>query len=104
MCSPVLAPHQSTAGGREEGAQQSSHGACQAAGDGWSLNLASTPRFLVSDALLGEGAWVINEGGEVFLTWYDSAGEAHLCSDFPERDEIHWKHHVSEVLDQDWRS
>ncbi|HVB37982.1 MAG TPA: L-aspartate oxidase, partial [Vicinamibacterales bacterium] len=39
------------------------------------LNLAGAPRFLISEALRGEGARLINDRGEPFMTRYDPAGD-----------------------------
>ena len=33
------------------------------------------PRFLLSEALRGEGARLVNEAGEPFMTRYDPAGD-----------------------------
>jgi L-aspartate oxidase len=34
-----------------------------------------TPRFLLSEALRGDGAWLLNAAGERFMTRYEPAGE-----------------------------
>ncbi len=39
------------------------------------LNLAGAPRFLISEALRGEGARLVNDRGEAFMTRYDPAGD-----------------------------
>ena len=39
------------------------------------LNAPGAPRFLLSEAIRGEGAWLINEAGERFMTRYEPAGE-----------------------------
>ena len=39
------------------------------------LNSPGAPRFLLSEALRGEGARLINEAGEAFMTRYDAAGD-----------------------------
>ena len=39
------------------------------------LKVAGQPRFLLSEALRGEGARLINAGGEAFVTRYESAGD-----------------------------
>lgn len=39
------------------------------------LQVAGAPRFLLSEALRGEGARLINDAGEAFMTRYDPAGE-----------------------------
>jgi L-aspartate oxidase len=39
------------------------------------LNVPGAPRFLLSEALRGEGARLVNEAGERFVTRYDPAGE-----------------------------
>jgi L-aspartate oxidase len=39
------------------------------------LAVPGVPRFLLSEALRGEGAWLINGGGERFMTRYEQAGE-----------------------------
>lgn len=39
------------------------------------LNVAGAPRFLLSEALRGEGARLINEQGEPFMTRYELAGD-----------------------------
>lgn len=39
------------------------------------LNRTDAPRFLISEALRGEGARLINEGGEAFMPRYDAAGD-----------------------------
>jgi L-aspartate oxidase len=39
------------------------------------LRLAGQPRFLLSEALRGEGAHLVNDAGERFMTRYDSAAE-----------------------------
>jgi L-aspartate oxidase len=39
------------------------------------LKMAGQPRFLLSEALRGEGARLINAGGEPFMTRYDPAGD-----------------------------
>ena len=39
------------------------------------LNLAGAPRFLISEALRGEGARLVNVGGEAFMTRYHPDGD-----------------------------
>jgi L-aspartate oxidase len=39
------------------------------------LAVAGAPRFLLSEALRGEGAWLVNEDGERFVKRYEAAGE-----------------------------
>ena len=39
------------------------------------LNVAGAPRFLLSEALRGEGAWLINHAGERFVQRYEPAGD-----------------------------
>ena len=39
------------------------------------LAVPGAPRFLLSEALRGEGAWLINDAGERFMTAYERAGE-----------------------------
>jgi len=39
------------------------------------LNVEGHPRFLLSEALRGEGARLVNAAGETFMERYDSAGE-----------------------------
>jgi len=39
------------------------------------LRVAGQPRFLLSEALRGEGARLVNEAGEAFMRRYDPAGE-----------------------------
>ena len=39
------------------------------------LHLPDAPRFLLSEALRGEGAWLVNEDGERFVFRYEPAGE-----------------------------
>jgi L-aspartate oxidase len=39
------------------------------------LNVPGQPRFLLSEALRGEGARLVNEAGEAFMTRYDPSGE-----------------------------
>jgi len=39
------------------------------------LNVAGAPRFLLSEALRGEGAWLINQAGERFVQRYEPAGD-----------------------------
>jgi L-aspartate oxidase len=39
------------------------------------LNVAGQPRFLLSEALRGEGARLINHAGEAFMTRYEPAGD-----------------------------
>jgi L-aspartate oxidase len=39
------------------------------------LDVAGAPRFLLSEALRGEGAWLINDAGERFMSSYEPAGE-----------------------------
>ena len=39
------------------------------------LDVAGQPRFLLSEALRGEGAQLLNAGGERFMTRYEDAGE-----------------------------
>jgi L-aspartate oxidase len=39
------------------------------------LNVAGAPRFLISEALRGEGASLVNDRGEAFMTRYDPAGD-----------------------------
>jgi len=39
------------------------------------LNVAGRPRFLMSEALRGEGAQLVNEAGERFVTRYEPAGD-----------------------------
>jgi L-aspartate oxidase len=39
------------------------------------LDVPGAPRFLVSEALRGEGARLVNESGEAFMVRYDAAGD-----------------------------
>jgi L-aspartate oxidase len=39
------------------------------------LSIAGAPRFLLSEALRGEGARLVNEAGEAFMTRYEPAGD-----------------------------
>ena len=39
------------------------------------LNVAGQPRFLLSEALRGEGAQLVNAGGDAFMSRYESAGD-----------------------------
>jgi L-aspartate oxidase len=39
------------------------------------LNVAGAPRFLLSEALRGEGAWLVNQAGERFVQRYEPAGD-----------------------------
>ncbi|MGE3191247.1 MAG: L-aspartate oxidase [Vicinamibacterales bacterium] len=39
------------------------------------MAVPGAPRFLLSEALRGEGAWLVNAAGERFMTRYDPAGE-----------------------------
>lgn len=39
------------------------------------LAVPGAPRFLLSEALRGEGAWLLNENGERFMTRYEPEGE-----------------------------
>ena len=39
------------------------------------LAVAGAPRFLLSEALRGEGAWLVNQDGERFMARYEAAGE-----------------------------
>jgi L-aspartate oxidase len=39
------------------------------------LDVPGAPRFLLSEALRGEGAWLVNDDGERFMTRYERAGE-----------------------------
>ena len=39
------------------------------------LSVAGAPRFLLSEALRGEGAWLVNAAGERFVHRYESAGD-----------------------------
>ena len=39
------------------------------------LMLPGQPRFLLSEALRGEGARLVNAAGEAFMTRYDPAGD-----------------------------
>jgi L-aspartate oxidase len=39
------------------------------------LAAPGAPRFLLSEALRGEGAWLVNDDGERFMTRYERAGE-----------------------------
>jgi L-aspartate oxidase len=39
------------------------------------LAVPGAPRFLLSEALRGEGAWLVNRDGERFMTRYERAGE-----------------------------
>jgi L-aspartate oxidase len=39
------------------------------------LNVEGSPRFLLSEALRGEGARLVNQGGEPFMPRYESAGD-----------------------------
>ena len=38
-------------------------------------NVAGAPRFLLSEALRGEGAWLVNQQGERFVQRYEPAGD-----------------------------
>jgi L-aspartate oxidase len=39
------------------------------------MNVAGAPRFLLSEALRGEGAWLVNAAGERFVHRYEPAGD-----------------------------
>jgi L-aspartate oxidase len=39
------------------------------------LSVPGAPRFLLSEALRGEGAWLVNAGGERFVHRYEAAGD-----------------------------
>jgi L-aspartate oxidase len=39
------------------------------------LSVKGAPRFLLSEALRGEGARLVNEGGEAFMSRYEAAGD-----------------------------
>src|SRR6185503_5466832 len=39
------------------------------------LNVEGSPRFLLSEALRGEGAWLVNDAGERFVQRYEPAGD-----------------------------
>ncbi|MCC6992848.1 MAG: L-aspartate oxidase [Acidobacteria bacterium] len=39
------------------------------------MSVAGTPRFLLSEALRGDGAWLLNVHGERFMSRYEPAGE-----------------------------
>lgn len=39
------------------------------------MAVPGTPRFLLSEALRGDGAWLVNVEGERFMTRYEAAGE-----------------------------
>ncbi len=39
------------------------------------LDVEGFPRFLLSEALRGEGAWLLNDAGDRFMTHYERAGE-----------------------------
>ena len=39
------------------------------------LAVPGAPRFLLSEALRGEGAWLVNDAGERFMSRYERAGE-----------------------------
>jgi L-aspartate oxidase len=39
------------------------------------LSVEGAPRFLLSEALRGEGAWLVNEAGERFVQRYEPAGD-----------------------------
>lgn len=39
------------------------------------LSVPGAPRFLLSEAMRGEGAWLVNDAGERFMTRYEPAGE-----------------------------
>ena len=39
------------------------------------LNVAGAPRFLLSEALRGEGAWLVNQQGDRFVQRYEPAGD-----------------------------
>ena len=39
------------------------------------LNVEGAPRFLLSEALRGEGAWLVNEAGDRFVQQYEPAGD-----------------------------
>jgi len=39
------------------------------------LNVAGAPRFLLSEALRGEGAWLVNHDGDRFVQRYEPAGD-----------------------------
>jgi L-aspartate oxidase len=39
------------------------------------MHVPGSPRFLLSEAIRGEGAWLINQAGERFMTRYEPSGE-----------------------------